>query len=330
MNRSVILKFTFSILIISMSFRSNAQKPKLKLASDNWPPFTTENINKSLALDIVTEALSRNQVEVVHEIIEFDLVLKGIINSEIDGSGALWKTEDREEILLFSDPYLENRLVLVGLKGKDVSFTNFDGFKGQTIGLVHDYAYDESLLNAENVEKVYSSNDQENLEKLLESKIDYMLVDELLIQYLLKYQLNDVNEYLSISDKPIQIKKLFLAIRKDISNASEIILDFNERIDQMILDGTYTKILNLQSIQTDVNGDGIYELIINSDYVGKQSPHTAYALFYEQSAKGSDAQYHLDGKIYNNWEQVPKESFKTPTFKLSDETSHPGLRIRIN
>jgi ABC-type amino acid transport substrate-binding protein len=330
MNHPATKKIALSILTVCVSIGINAQIPKLKLASDNWPPFTNKNVEKSLALAIVTEALSRNQVEVVHEIMEFDLVLNQITNGEIDGSGALWKTDEREEIMLFSEPYLENRLVLLGLKGKDVSFTNLDGLKGQKIGLVKNYAYDENLFSAVNLEVVHNENDQENLEKLLERKIDYMLVDELLIQYMLKYQLNDVNEYLSISKRPIQIKKLFLAIRNDIPNASKIISDFNNSIDQMILDGSYTKMLNLQSIQTDVNGDGIYELVINSDYVGEESPHTTYALFYDQSTKGSETQYHIDGKIYNNWEQIPKESFKSPVIKLSDDIYHSGLRIKMN
>jgi len=42
-----------------------------------------------------------------------------------------------------------------------------------------------------------------------------MLVDQLLIEYLMHSQLNDVNTYLAIAQKPFEISTLHLAIRKD-------------------------------------------------------------------------------------------------------------------
>ncbi|WP_166960315.1 substrate-binding periplasmic protein [Yeosuana marina] len=319
-----------SVIIICFSLGIDAQISTLKLASDIWPPFTNESPKKSIALDIVNEALSRNNIHVSNKIIEFKKVLNGIADGKFDGSGAIWKTPEREHTLLFSDAYLENRLVLVGLKGMDVSFTRIAELTNRKIGLVQGYAYDKALKKAQNLEIVYSNNDQENLEKLLDKKIDYMLVDQLLIQYLLKYQINDVQNYLSISEKPFQIRKLHMAIRKDYPHASEIISKFNKTIKLMMLDGSYTKILNLESIQTDVNGDGIAELVINSDYIGEKSPRISYNLFYDQRNKSTSVEFFVNGKIYNSWDQVPKKQ-KTPGFiKVSDDFNNPGLRIKLN
>ncbi len=55
---------------------------------------------------------------------------------------------------------------------------------------------------AEGISFISGTNDQENLERQLSGKIDYMLCDDLLIQYLLKYQVNDISEYLEIGNTP--------------------------------------------------------------------------------------------------------------------------------
>lgn len=318
------------LFILGASLVMHAQITNLKLASDAWPPFTNESTKKSLALDIVNEALTRSQISVDHEIIDFEKVLTAINNEEIDGCGAIWKTSEREETLLFSKPYLENRLVLVGLKGRDVSFTKIAELTGYKIGLVANYAYDANVLNAQNFEIVYSTNDQENLEKLFDKTIDYMLVDELLIHYLFKHQINDVEKYLSIAEVPFQIKKLHLAIRKNIPNATEIINRFNEAIHQMMLDGTYTNILNMDSILTDVDGDGITELIINSNYTSEELPKKAYPLFYGQHEKNQTTKVYVNGKDYKDWNLAYKNKKLHTTIEVSNDIYNPGVRIKTN
>ena len=111
---------------------------------------------------------------------DFENVLAGINSNDFQGSAALWKTKEREEDLLFSKPYLQNQLILIALKGTDVEIYSPEQLGNKRIGLVSNYAYNEDLLTAENLNKVYSHSDQENLEKLVDEQIDYMLVDALL------------------------------------------------------------------------------------------------------------------------------------------------------
>jgi hypothetical protein len=270
------------------------------------------------------------KIKSTHEIVSFDDVIAGINSKSFDGSAALWKTDEREETLLFSEPYLQNRLVLVGLKGMDVSFTSIAELTNRKLGLVEGYAYDENLLNATNLELIYSQSDQINLEKLFDKKIDYMLVDELLIQYLLKYQLNDVQKYLSIAEKPFQIKTLHFAIRKDIPNSESIIKDFNNEIKTMLKDGTYNEILNLNWVRADIDGDGITEMIFNGKTIGTEIPKSSYAVFYDQANTDSQTNYFVNGKSYSNWGDIPNTYKKKVLFQVSDDIYNPGLRIKFN
>ena len=61
--------------LLLIYFISSAQTTELKLASDVWPPFTNIEGEKSIAKEIVNEALSRQNIEVKTEMLLFDEIL---------------------------------------------------------------------------------------------------------------------------------------------------------------------------------------------------------------------------------------------------------------
>lgn len=315
-------------LIIILSINSYGQS-SLNLGSDVWPPFTNEGSERSIAFDIVKEGLARNSVGMQAKLLEFKEVLSGIAEGSFDGSAALWKTEEREEIMIFSEPYLENRLILVGLKGTEVNYQSIEELNNQRLGVVANYAYEADLLNADNVQLVYGKSDQDNLEKLFDNKIDFMLVDELLIQYLLKYQYNDVQTYLNIAEQAFQTQKLYLALRKDVPNAQSIIDGFNTSIKEMMLDGTYNRILDLDILQLDVNGDGVVELIFNGKNLSEDASEKSYSIFYYDRSDKKRTQYYMNGKSYTSINLMKKNIGEVESIRADNASYDSGLKIKF-
>ena len=294
--------------ILTLTFSSLAQEP-LKLASDVWPPFTNKEGQKTIALDLIETAFFRINEPMSVQITGFTNVIDGIENGTYAGCGAIWKTPEREETMLFSEPYLQNRLVLVSLQNTEPS----TGIK-KKVGAVSSYAYDVALLQSDDVEVIYSNSDQENLNLLLDHKIDIMLADQLLIHYLLIAQKEKVDELLDISS-PIAVKSLHLAINKHMPNAESLISRFNDEIENMITDGTYNDVLELTWILADTDGDGKPENILNGEHAGETPPQSSYALFLNDSSSSSANSYHVNGTIYESWEAVPqryKENLQAP------------------
>lgn len=300
------MKSIAAVLLILISTSTLAQTTSLNLASDVWPPFTNVEEEKSIAMDIVNEALLKNEITTNYEIVDFGMVMEGIALGKFDGSGALWKDKSREETLMFSDAYLQNQLILVGKKGSDVQFTSFSELDNKRIGVVENYAYGDSLLSGKDNQIIYGSSDQQNLERLFSGQIDYFLVDALLIQYLLKFQLNDVRELLEIGEYPLIVKSLHLAIRKDFSNAEQVLNDFNRAIKTMMADGSYNEILELNWVSADVDGDGKLELILAGNEAGKAAPEYSYNILYSDQNLSAEG-YYVDGKMFQSWEDVPNE-----------------------
>ncbi len=303
------------ILIVFLPIVANSQGIHLHLASSVWPPFTNEEGQKAYSRELVVEALNRANIRSDYQIHDFTIVITGLNDGAYDGSPALWYTEDRERFLRFSKPYLENRLVLVGKKGSDVSATSFSDLKGKKVALVGSYAYGEAVDTVSGVEIISGLDIQGNLELLLDGKADYMLVEDLVIRYITKYQEEDVHKYLEIGMNPIVRRSLHFGVRRDMENSAYIIERFNEKILEMVQDGTYNKILELDWIRSDVDGDGVSELVLNGKNAGVEAPIEAYTVpgaSLSGNANKNAAKFLIGGNTYNSWEQVPS-GYKTPS-----------------
>jgi ABC-type amino acid transport substrate-binding protein len=316
--------FLFSLIFIT----THGQTVRLKLASDVWPPFTDVKTEKSVATDLVKEALSRIDIGTDLSILDFKEVISGIDDKKFDGSAALWLSPEREEKYIFSAPYLHNQLILVGLKGRDVGQSSLIELHHKKIGVVENYAYGTEGQSI-GVDFVAGESDQQNLERLLSGTIDYMLVDALLIEYLLKYQVNDVSEFLEIGESPILTKSLHFAIRNDVDGGEEIISGFNDKLLEMVADGTYNRILELNWIRADVDGDGQAELILEGDIAGTEPPMSAYGVYPHKSLveKSSDMnRFYVNGKIYNDWNDIPDE-FKKEIVMSTQSVENSGIKL---
>ena len=315
------------ILFLIIASNIHAQTKELKLSSDVWPPFTNVEKEKSVALDIVKTALEKSGIKTNYEIVNFEEVLVGISLGTYDGSAALWFTEEREKSLVFSKAYLQNQLILVGRKGSNVNVSSFSSLQNKSIGVVEDYAYGDSVMKKEGIQIVYGKSDQQNIERLMSKKVDYILVDALLLQYLFKYQMNDVSEFLEIGTSPLLTKSLHFAIRKEIPGATEIISMFNSEIDTMILDGTYHDILELNWIKADVDGDGEMEMILKGNRAGVDAPDHTYDVIYSEGSSSTN-RYYINGQVYKSWDEVPKESkIEFPKIEAQPVPGYGGIKF---
>jgi len=321
------MKKLLVFIFILCSMNGFAQTKELNLVSDVWPPFTNVETEDSFAIDLVRDALNRISIKTTVEIYSFKNLISTLNSGKYDGSAALWINDEREKEYNFSKPYLQNQLVLVGHKGIDVSAGSFSELKGKRIGVIENYAYGDKLYANKDIIIVNGKNNQQNLEKLLTDKIDYMLVDALLIQYMLKYQVNDVTAYLEIGSKPLLIKSLHFVLRKDIKDSDEIITHFNEEIQKMIADGTYHNILKLNWINADIDGDGNMEFVLRGQEAGLKAPTNSYGVSTETAGimqiKRPD-NYYINGVMYHGWENVPTH------YKIEDNSpKYPSLNDQL-
>jgi ABC-type amino acid transport substrate-binding protein len=305
---------------------ASAQTPvkPLRLASTPWSPFTNEPGKARFALDLVHAALDRAGIPASTTIVEEGKLTSALLKGDYDGSAALWKDPEREKTLLYSQSYLENRLILVGRKGNDVTATKLSAptLKGKKIALVETYAYGDEIKNSPGPVYVKSTSEEDSLQKVISNEVGYTLLDELVVEYILKNYPDQAKKYLSFGTTPLIVRTLHFAVRKDLPNASGIIDKFNSELTTLIADRTYNRLLQLDWIQADVDGQTVN--IPSSDKAGTEPPDHAYKLKSDSDSNGSTG-FYVGGKVYQNWSTVPD------VFKLAgpNDTLSGGTKFSI-
>jgi polar amino acid transport system substrate-binding protein len=290
---------------------------RLRLVSASWPPFVDAAPNPRVAVELVGAALSRAGYLSDNEVAPIDEVMAELKSGNCDGSAALWKSSEREEFLLYSDAYLENRLMLVGQKGSDVGVDAFSQLKGKRIGIVEGYAYGPELDNAKEPVFVRQASTEENLRALLRGELDYVLTDALVLHQLEQHHPQQMHDRLVVGPNTMIKRTLHLALRKDLGNAQTILDAFNKALAQMLHDGSYHGALQVDWIEADIDGDGFLELVAASDHVGVEAPGKGYQLISVVSS-GSDhdtrrARIVIKGVAYDSWTAVPEEFKSAPS-----------------
>ena len=309
----------------SLSGQSAPVAP-LRLVSTPWPPFTNEAGKPRIALNLVETALGRAGLNADTTIVEPAQFNDALMSDRYDGSAAAWKDAGRERVLVFSEPYLENRLVLVGRAGEDVSATALGGVSGRRVALVQGYSYGDAIITSGLI-PVPSRSEEDSITLLLAKKVDYVLMDELVVQYIRENHPNEARTKLSVGTTPLLKRALHLAVRRSRPDAASIVERFNAQLRGMIADRTYHRLLNVSWILADVDGDGVTELVPKSDMSGREPPKQAYSLFSTDALNTTSAQtgprFYVGGNIYTDWTAVPNR-YKYPPPNVPDPDSRTG------
>ena len=316
--------------IIAIPIMAAAQGRHLQLVSTAWSPFTNAPGQARFALDLVSVALERVGITAETVIVDEARLTPSLLSGEFHGSAALWKDTERERALIYSQPYLENRLILVGRQGSDVSATSLADLAGRRIALVAGYAYGEAVeTTTDGPIFVGSNSEEDSVATLLNGEADYTLIDDLVIQYLISNYGEEARTRLAFGSTPLLTRSLHLAVRRSLLDAESIISRFNAELRGMIADGSYHRLLHLDWIRADVDGDGRREYVPRtSAQTGPHPPEHSYLLFAKGSPTaepGTTRRFYFGGNIYEGWPNVPER------YKVSDPRGpDPGRRaIRI-
>jgi polar amino acid transport system substrate-binding protein len=284
-------------------------RPPLRLVADVWPPFTDVEGKPRDALDLVDAALRRGGVETSALIVPWTTVETLLERGHADGAPAMWQTPGREKDLIFSKPYLENRLLLVTRKGGDVSAHSASQLVGKRLVLTRGYAYGPEVTQAANVQISYLDSDADCLRAVLANKADYLLLDALTLDHLFAMDTARAERLITRGQLALATHTLHFALAKAYPRAREIVDAFNRDIERMVGDGSYNSILHVPWIETDVDGDGNPEYVASSQSVREPgrdpyATHGGYPLFNPAAhapSTGRAPAYVIDGKSYNTW-----------------------------
>jgi hypothetical protein len=189
--------------------------------------------------------------------------------------------------------------------------------KGKRLAMVKDYAYGSLLDAVEGITRVYGNDDVANLKMLINNEADYTLVDDLFIQHAKKEQPDKCAHFLEFGTKPLLIRPLHFALRKNLVGAAGIIEQFNQTIRMMQADGTYNRILRLNSIAIDINGNGEKELVLAEINLETAAFSSGYEIYSNHKKLPAKKRYSIRDQIYNGWDEIP-DDYQSPDDIIPD------------
>jgi polar amino acid transport system substrate-binding protein len=221
--------------------------PALELTvvhSGNWPPYSDQGLpQQGLALDLVTQALARAGYQTRVRVDSLDRILEGGKIGVYDVFATPWYSEERDQYLDFSEPYLESHIRFIKRKDSNIEFDNLADLKGVMIGVVRDYAYDEQFNESRDLIKISERNLIQNLLKLVQRRVDLTLDDELVLKYEINRYIPNSMRELEILPKPLAVRGVHIGVSRENPDHAQIVADFNEAIAAMRKDGSYDKIV---------------------------------------------------------------------------------------
>lgn len=288
-----------------------AQVVTLRLVSTAWPPFTNPAGQPRVAIDVVSAALEQIGVSSATTIVPDAEYTPALLRGPFDGSAAAWRDAQRDTALLFSEPYLINRLILVGRVPAAISARSFAELKGKRVALVDGYSYgDDAELAGPTL--VHSARVEDSLRMLLDGAVDYTLMDQLVVEYLTDRYPEETRTRLVFGPAPLLMRPLHLAIRRSAPNAQGIIDRFNRQIKAMMTDGSYHQLMHVDWIRADLDGDGTFEYVPHRQSGSVGEPQHVYDLSLDRADQPSTLstgpkRYYVGGNIYTDWASVPDQ-----------------------
>jgi polar amino acid transport system substrate-binding protein len=321
------------LVVIAISLFTSAEaKDPLLLSNDIWPPFILEGNEQGTAEKLVCQALSLSGWPCTVEVKDWEIVLQEARIGAIDGIPAVWRNPDREQYLMFSEPYLSNRIVPVVSNRSLVTIKSAADLSGLRVALVADYAYGQTIERLQSTfNEVKAKNSQEALKLVKSGQADAALVDELVARDLLDRPTMDS---LMLADTVLAFRDLHFAVSRQNPRAEEIIADFQRGYKQMLSDGTVNEILNVDWLATDFGQSGKLNVVMRSgvsldDLASPTNDGEVFALeaseydlLRQRNLDPNRVNYQVEGKTYSNLNTALDEAFgKDALCKHKDYTS---------
>ena len=244
MRKSVGARSRRWLLAALLLFSPVLQAEILQVTGSLWSPYVDGDLpNGGLAADLVRTALNRAGYEVQANVETWSRAYEGVVVGVYDVVPAIWQTEARGEDLIFSNPYLLNDVIFMSRQGVLVEYRTLSDLTGYRIGVVREYAYEESFDGHPDLIRVVNNHLLQNLLLLRQDRLDIVVGDKWALLHQISQFMPEDLPYFRALDKPLARRALRLGVSRKNPDAAEIVAAFDEAIAAMQEDGTYDEVV---------------------------------------------------------------------------------------
>jgi polar amino acid transport system substrate-binding protein len=232
----------FLVVLVLVAWPPLASAQALRVVGDSWAPYVDRNLpGNGLAVEIVEAGLVRAGYQPEFTVVQWTKALAGTKAGLYDVVAAIWYSDERNETLLFSEPFLENRVFLVKRRGSPVVFGNLSELGAYRVGVVRDFYYGPELEDLVAL-TIPSNYVVQMLLGVVSGSLDLAIVEERVALFEMnRYMSNQAND-LEFVHPPVSVRGLRIAASRMYPEHAKVIEDFNAAIGDMRADGSFEAI----------------------------------------------------------------------------------------
>lgn len=239
-----IIAFTSIFTLTFLNQALSAEKRAVVLATMNWEPYYGQNLpNDGFFTAICRTAFQRAGYEFNVTFVPWARAVEGAKDGTYDGVMGGYYTEERTQHFLYTDVVTESEEILLSLKSSKIPFSSLRDLAPYRIGGIRGGAIEAQWKATGYLTVEEVSTYVQNLEKLRENRIDAIIGDRMMWQYLLNTKHHEFRDLVEEIGPIIQATPLYLLISKKTPNHTTVVTDFNRALKEIKTDGSYEKII---------------------------------------------------------------------------------------
>lgn len=224
------------------------EKEVLTISTGEWPPWTGAYLRgHGAVLDIVRQAFARRGYDVRFEFYTWQRAFELMALGEVNASAYWYHRDKYDDIALFSAPLNMEEHVFVHLRSKEIKpWKTLEDLAGYRIGAAIGLSYSDEFwrLAEEGVLNVQAVLDDElNMKKLLDNRIDMYPVTRSMMEYALRDKYRDIRDKVAMTKTSFCKSAGHLLFPRERPESKRLCEEFNAGLNEILQDGTLEMIM---------------------------------------------------------------------------------------
>jgi polar amino acid transport system substrate-binding protein len=219
------------LLVVALMSGQVCAKEPLRLMANTSPPYADATLpDEGLALELVKTIFAQTDYAPQITIESWSRAVEGTRVGVYDALASVWYSKAREQDLLFSEPYLSSRLLILTSRDNRGTYTRLEQLQGSRLGVRSDYAYPVDLAAIPNLTLVTEDRLVSNLLNLLNGKVDFVIADQRTAAMELHEYMSDKITQFSVVDIELPQVQRHVAASRSWAGHEKMIAAFNQAL----------------------------------------------------------------------------------------------------
>lgn len=227
----------FTLFLVLPPHPLNAEEqnnPTVPFTTLEWPPYiSTELPSKGYVAKVVREALHISGYNVSLEFLPWARAIRAVDTPDKAGYLPEYYAERLKDDCVFSDPFPGGPLSLVTMGNLGLPNPTVSDLENSIVGVVRGYVNTRWIDNNDAIIKEEAVDDLSNLRKLEAGRVNYIIGDPYVLEYLHRKHFTDQSRPIRIIEPPLSTKQLYICFSKNYPNHEAILQAFNNGLATM-------------------------------------------------------------------------------------------------